>query len=390
MKTLALTGAQRFRVQDIPRPALRSRDVLLEVAAVGICGTDFHIYDGLVNYHLSPQRVPVPLAEQPQVLGHEFSGYVRAAGEEVKRVRLGDLVVADQVLNCRSQRRAEICEYCDTGDSHQCSFGQEHGITGLPGALSEFVAVPESNVVTARKATRPMDAALAEPLGCVIHAQDRADVSEARYRWEGKRRIQHVVILGAGSSGLLFLQYLRQVRKFAGEIFVLDLKAAKLQLAKKLGGTPIAADTEDVSFVIHRETRGEGVQYLIEATGNGKAFDWIGKIARRQATFSLYGGGHGDLAPGCLTPLQAMEFSVVTSAGASGRFSCEHGPEIYRRALDLIEDRTIDVACLVSHRYERLEDVPLAFSTHRHQDDFIKGVFTPISAEPLEPNEHAA
>ena len=75
-----------------------------------------------------------------------------------------------------------------------------------------------------------------------------------------------------------------------------------------------------------------------------------------------------------------MELSVVTSGGASGQFSCEHGPEIYRRALRLIEDRNIDVACLASHRYERLEEIPLAFSTHRYQDDFVKGVFAPAAA----------
>ena len=221
---------------------------------------------------------------------------------------------------------------------------------------------------------------LAEPLGCVIHAQDRADIAQARYGWEGKRRIKHVVILGAGPSGLLFLQYLRQQRRFDGEIFVLDLKAAKLRLAARLGGTPINPATEDVSGIIHRATRGGGIQYLIEATGNGKVFAWIAKLSCRQATLALYGAGHGDLAPGCLTPLQAMELSVVTSGGASGQFSSEHGPEIYRRALRLIEDRNIDVACMASHRYERLEEVPLAFSTHRYQDDFVKGVFAPAAA----------
>jgi L-iditol 2-dehydrogenase len=229
-----------------------------------------------------------------------------------------------------------------------------------------------------------LDAALAEPLGCVIHAQDRADLAHTRYSWEGKRRVRHIVVLGAGPSGLLFLQYLRRERRFDGEIFVLDLKPAKLRLAEELGGTAIDAAAEDVPNVIQRATHGEGIQYLIEATGNGKAFDWIAKLSCRQATLALYGAGHGDLAPGCLTPLQAMELSVVTSAGASGRFSCEHGPEIYRRALSLIENRIINTACMASHRYERLDDVPLAFSTHRHQDDFVKAVFTPATASSKE------
>ena len=380
MRILALVNVRQFDVQTAVCPRPSCNEVLVRVAAVGICGTDFHIYDGLANYHLGPQATPIPLTDKPQILGHEFSGFVEAIGDGVTRCRPGDLVIVDQVLNCHSQNRDEICEYCDSGDSHQCSFGQEYGITGLAGAFGEFVSVPEANVVPVRDGTSPLDAALAEPLACVIHAQDRVDLSHARFGWDGKRRIRHVAILGAGPSGLLFLQYLRRQRRFEGEIFVLDLKDAKLRLAERLGGTPVNVGSDDVADIIHDTTGGEGVQYLIEATGNGKAFDWIGKIACRQATLSLYGAGHGDLAPGCLTPLQCKELSVVTSAGASGRMSSDQGPEIYRRALRLIEDRIIDAACMVTHRYDSLAEVPLAFSTHRYQDDFIKGAFVPAAA----------
>ncbi len=382
MRILALADVRKFDIQVVACPWPNRNEVLLRVAAVGICGTDFHIYDGLANYHLGPEASPIPLTDQPQVLGHEISGFVERVGDGVTRCSPGDLVIVDQVLNCHSQKRDEICEYCASGDSHQCSFGKEYGITGLAGAFSEFVIVPEQNVVPAREGTSPLEAALSEPLGCVIHAQDRVDISQARYGWDGERRIRHIAILGAGPSGLLFLQYLRQQRRFDGELFVLDVKSAKLRLARRLGGTPIdVGRVEDVRGAIQRATCGDGVQYLIEATGNGKAFSWIGKIACRQATLSLYGAGHGDLAPGCLTPLQSMELSVVTSAGASGRFDSDRGPDIYRRALRLIEDRIIDVACMATHRYDSLEEVPLAFSNHRCEDDFIKGVFVPAASK---------
>ena len=354
--------------------------MLIRIAAVGICGTDFHIYDGLANYHLDSQAAAIPLASRPQVSGHEFSGFVEAVGDGVTRCRPGDLVLVDQVLNCYSQNRDELCEYCESGNSHQCLYGREYGITGLDGAFGEFVTVPELNVVPVKEGTSPLAAALSEPLACVIHAQDRVDESHVRYGWDGRKRIRHAAILGAGPSGLLFLQHLRRERRFDGEIFVLDLKDAKLQLAERLGGTPVNIATADVPRTIQSATHGEGVQYIVEASGNGKAFDWIGKIACRQATLSLYGAGHGDLAPGCLTPLQSMELSVVTSSGASGRFNSDEGSEIYRRALGLIEDRTIDVDCMVSHRYDSLEELPLAFSTHRHQDDFIKGAFVPAAS----------
>lgn len=377
MRALALTDVQRFRLVNIPLPSIQPDSVLIRVAAVGLCGTDLHIYKGDANYNLDLSFCPIPLSDSPQILGHEVSGWVERVGADVRRCQVGDLVIVDQVLSCVSQQRTDLCEYCETGDAHQCEFAQELGITGPPGGFSDFIAVPETNVVKVPEQTNAVQASMAEPLACIVHAQERADRAATRYSWEGKHRIRHVAILGAGPSGLLFLQFLRNVKRFDGEIIVIDRREAKLNLARQLGATAIDSRHVDVGALIRRTTRGEGIHYLIEATGSGTALDFIPKLVRKQATLLLYGAGHANLTSGCLTPWQAMELSVVSSAGASGKLTSQNGPEVYTQALQLISEGAINVECLATHRYNSLEQVPQAFSFDWHQDNFIKAVLVP-------------
>src|SRR6185369_4036178 len=122
----------------------------------------------------------------PQILGHEISGCVEETGTEVNDLAPGDRVVIDQGLNCVSMQRAPLCEYCRTGDSHQCEFYAEHGITGLPGGLAEFIVVPAVNAISIRSDLDLTAAALAEPLGCIIHSTDAAVRARARYHLNGK------------------------------------------------------------------------------------------------------------------------------------------------------------------------------------------------------------
>jgi L-iditol 2-dehydrogenase len=363
---------QRLVLKTVANPTLQQDSVLLRVAAVGICGTDFHIYSGHSNYHLDIDGRPIPLAESPQILGHEFAAVVEAIGDRVTRCEPGDLVVVDQVLSCVSQGRTDPCEYCQTGDSHQCEFAQEYGITGLPGAFAELIAVPEINVIKVPQNVSPVEAMLTEPLGCVMHAHDRAKAAKTRYEWEGNRRIRHIAILGAGPSGLLFIEYLRQVERFDGEIIVIDRREAKLEAARRLGSITVDSRYEDPGEAVARLTRGHGIQYLIEATGNGSVLNWIPKLVRKQATLLMYGAGHANLSSGCLTPWQSMELSVVTSAGASGPLEAQCGPRMHSRALHLIADRSLHPERVVSHKYDTLEELPEAFETASRREDFIK------------------
>src|ERR1700741_3021605 len=102
MRALALTAPRHMEVREIERPAPQPREVLLKVGGVGLCGTDFHIFEGHANYNSDLQGRLIPLSERAQILGHEFAGTVVEAGSAVGDLQIGDRVVVDQGLSCVS------------------------------------------------------------------------------------------------------------------------------------------------------------------------------------------------------------------------------------------------------------------------------------------------
>lgn len=372
MKASVLCDVHRLEVRDIPRPVISSYEVLVRVAAVGLCGTDVHIFAGHANYNTNEYGQPIPLALQPQILGHEITGVVEQVGSAVNDLREGDRVVIDQGLNCVSRRREVFCEYCRTENSHQCEFYREHGITGLPGGLAEFIAVPAVNAIKINAPLEVSTAALVEPLGCIIHSSDM--VAKARARHE-ERRVRSVLICGAGPAGLLFTQYLRNVLRYEGLLFVSDPNERKRQLAKSLGADeaidPAGADLVEV---VHEHTGGKGVEYLIEASGSGEVFRSMPGLICKQATVLLYGHGHAGTDLSVLSSILFKEPVLVSSVGASGGFESDGRPVVYTRALNLIEQKRIDIAPLITHRYTSFADVERALSNDIHTDDYVKGV----------------
>jgi L-iditol 2-dehydrogenase len=355
-------------------PVPDEQEVRLRVDAVGVCGTDFHIFEGLANYNLDARRRPISLETQAQILGHEFCGTIEALGSGVQRWSVGERVIVDQVRTCVSDRRAPLCEFCRSGDSHQCEYGREYGITGLAGAFAEYITVPAANLVPVPAALSTMAAALVEPLGCVLHACDRLEQAANRYWFAGRHPIRSVLIVGGGPAGLLFLQVLRTLRRFEGRIVVADVRPYSLELVSRFGGTTVNVRDGDPASLVGDANRGAPFECIIEATGNGAVFDWLPLVARRQATLLLYGAGHGNLKNGCLTPWQALEFTIATSAGASGKIAADGTPETYARALDAIVEGRVDVEDIVTHRYPDLESLARAFTHDSKQPEFVKGV----------------
>jgi L-iditol 2-dehydrogenase len=370
MKASVLCDVHRLEVRDIPRPVISPYEVLIRVAAVGLCGTDVHIFAGHANYNTNEYGQPIPLALQPQILGHEITGVVEQVGSAVSDLREGDRVVIDQGLNCVSRRREVLCEYCRTDNSHQCEFYREHGITGLPGGLAEFIAVPAVNAIKINAPLKASTAALVEPLGCIIHSSDM--VAKARAR---ERRVRSVLICGAGPAGLLFTQYLRNVLLYEGLLFVSDPNQRKRRLAKQLGADeaidPAGADLVEL---VHEHTGGKGVEYLIEASGSGDVFRSMPGLICKQATVLLYGHGHAGTDLSVLSSILFKEPVLVSSVGASGGFESDGRPAVYTRALNLIEQKRIDIAPLITHRYTSFAEVEKALSTDIHTDDYVKGV----------------
>ena len=374
MRALALTRPEGMEVREIPPPKLRPHDVLIGVGAVGLCGTDFHIYEGRANYHSDANGRLIPFEEQAQILGHEFCGTVVDRGSAVTDLQAGDRVSIDQGMNCVSLGRTEWCEYCVTGNSHQCADYAEHGITGLQGALAEYVAVPAVNAIKIESALPMQEAAMVEPLACIIHSTETMLQTPARYRFGGERPIRSVLICGAGPAGLLFTQYLRNIVGYDGLLIVTEPNEKRRRLAAAFGATAVDPSAVDLVEAVRDLTRGERIHYLIESAGIGQLFKQMPGLLRKQATVLLYGHGHHGVDLGVLNNVQFMEPTLIAPVGASGGFEADGRPSVYRRSLELLSSGRIDVTRLITHCYRTLEEVPQAFASDHFGADYIKGV----------------
>ncbi|KAB8319824.1 zinc-binding dehydrogenase [Tolypothrix campylonemoides VB511288] len=377
MRAMVLGDIAKLELREVPRPVVQQHEVLVRVSAVGLCGTDFHIFSGQANYNINQRGKAIPLVEQPQILGHELVGIVEEVGSLVKDLHIGDRVVIDQVLNCVSRRRQPKCEYCASSDSHQCQFYAEHGITGLPGGLAEYIAVPAVNVIPINSDLETIAAVLTEPLGCISHALDRVTRERTRYVINAEdidKRVRSILIFGAGPAGLLFIQYLYKVLNYDGLILVSEPNQRKRELASCFGAEVIDPQVVDLAEVVQEKTNGRRVEFLIDACGAGSVFRDMPVLIRRQATVLLYGLGHAGVDLSVLNNLQFMEPTLVVALGASGGFRSDGRPCTYDRALGLLAAKQIDVTSWITHRYQSLEAVPQAFISDHLEPDYIKGV----------------
>ncbi len=377
MRAAVLVDVGRIEVMEVPRVDPSPNEVLVRVQAVGLCGTDVQIAAGHGNYNLDALGRPVPLVEHPQILGHEIAGVVEELGRDVRDLVVGERVVVDQGRTCISEHRTPPCEFCLSGDSHQCEDYHEHGITGLPGAFAEFVTVPALNAVPLHSTITPEVAALTEPLGCIIHSMALLARSASRYRLDaasGDRAARTVLICGGGPAGLLFLQYLRAVSNFDGLVILSEPNALKRSLAEGWGAVTVDPSAGQVTEQVMERSSGRGAEILIEASGSGALFRDIPGLIRKQASVLLYGHGHTGVELSVMNPVQFREPTLVAPAGASGGHDTDGRPVTYRQALRLLEDGVIDVAPMITHRYSSLDDLPRALADEHRRRDYVKGV----------------
>jgi L-iditol 2-dehydrogenase len=380
MRAAVLVDVGRLEVRDVPCPDPAPHEVLVRVTAVGLCGTDLHIFAGRANYNRDERGRPIPLTEQPQILGHEIAGVVEAVGAGVDALRPGDRVVVDQGRNCVSEARSPVCEYCASGHSHQCEFYREHGITGSAGGLAEYLTIPAVNAVRIESELDAATAALTEPLGCVVHSSDMLIHTPARYALHGgsglRAQVRSTLICGAGPAGLLWVQYLRDVLGYDGLLLVSEPNAAKRALVDQFGAEAIDPATADLVEVVREKTCGRRIELLIEATGSGHVVASIPSLVRKQATVLLYGHGHAGVDLSVMNPLQFMEPTLLAPVGASGGFENDGRPSTYVRALRLIERGQVEVESLITHYYASLDSVARAFTDDHRAPDYVKGVAT--------------
>ncbi|MDQ0059485.1 zinc-dependent alcohol dehydrogenase family protein [Paenibacillus harenae] len=246
MKALVIDKPHHASVQEVPYPSPGRDEVVIRVERVGICGTDFHIFEG---EFLSPY---------PIIPGHEFSGTIHECGVGVEGFRIGERVTADPSLFCGR------CAYCLTNRGNQCENWGALGNT-VNGSMAEFVAVPARNVIRIPDSMSFVTAAFIEPIACVVHAMNRLRLKAG----------DSVLLLGAGAMGQQLVQTLS--RSGASRLTVVDVSETKLALAKKLGAT------ETVNARDKSRLAGVKFDVVVDATGIPAviedAFSYLGKTA---------------------------------------------------------------------------------------------------------------
>ncbi|NKY42616.1 zinc-dependent alcohol dehydrogenase family protein [Nocardia cerradoensis] len=300
MRALVIEKPGEYSVQTIPDPTPGPGEVVIEVSAVGICGTDIHIVEG--------EFPPTPY---PIVPGHEFCGQI------VEGPRSGEKVAVDPSLFCGA------CHYCRIGRGNLCERWGAIGDT-VNGAMAEYVAVPEANCFTLPDELPASHGALVEPLSCAVHGFDGLP------RTLGS----HYLIYGAGTMGLMMLQL--AVAAGAASISVVDLNTDRLQVARTLGADAVATNADEFD-------RPHGWEVVIDCTGAIPAIEDGLTRVRRGGTYQQFGVAPGD-ATASFSPFRIYndEITIVGSMAVVHSFG---------RAVDLVRKGAIDADTMVTHTF---------------------------------------
>jgi L-iditol 2-dehydrogenase len=319
-RALFLHGPHDARVAPFNLREARAGETLIEVASVGLCGSDLHYYkDGGIG---------AAVIQTPFVPGHEFGGYLCEDIGELG-LKAGRLVAVDPNRACGS------CEWCHEGHPNLCPNVEFIGAPPFDGAMTQRIWVPRSQLVPLPESFDPLDAAMLEPLGVALHAVGLA-----------KPRLGECVgVLGCGPIGLLLIQVLKAAG--AGEIFACDPLAHRRQMALKIGADHVGETVADVVAA----TKG-GAPLVVEATNSPNGFRDAVTATRIGGRVVLVGIPDGDL--------YSLSAADARRRGLKIKFARRMG-EVYPVAIRFLAEGRVDVRSIVSHRIG-LEETPGVFA----------------------------
>ncbi len=314
MKALVLEKYLDLEYKDVSEPSIGPDDVLVQVKACGICGSDIHGIDGA-----SGRRIP------PIIMGHEASGIITEVGQNVKEYSRGDRVTFDSTVYCGS------CFYCRRGEINLCDNRRVLGVScddyRRNGAHADYVSVPQHILYRLPESLSFEQAAMVEPCSVAFHAIERTPLSIN----------DTVVVVGAGMIGLLVIQTLRAVG--CGQIIAVDIESEKLELARQLGADiGLNSDKTDVTSEIKRITQDRGADVAFEVVGITPALKTALDSIRKGGALTLI----GNVAPNVDLNLQSVVVREITLYG-----SCASKGE-YPACLDMIARGAINVDALIS------------------------------------------
>jgi L-iditol 2-dehydrogenase len=342
MKALLLSSYRNLELAELPAPSPAPDEVLIRVAACGICGSDVHGYDGS-----SGRRIP------PIVMGHEAAGIIASIGNAVKNFVPGERVTFDSTVYCGE------CPNCRRGSVNLCDRRQVLGVScgdyRRAGAFAEFVSVPARILYRLPDSFPFAEAAMLEAVAVAIHGVNLVQLTPD----------STALVVGAGTIGILTLQALRAAS--CSKVFVTDVDTQRLALAKKLGATEILLSDDSLLPKILERTNNEGVDVTLECVGRNETVAVSIDATRKGGTVVLV----GNIAPNVNLPLQKVVSRQIRLQG-----SCASAGE-YPQAIEWMASGKIQVKPLIT-AIAPLEDGPRWFERlHAREPNILKVVLTP-------------
>jgi threonine 3-dehydrogenase len=330
----AIIKAERgpgFTMVDKPVPDTLGRsEVLVRILATSICGTDVHIYKW---DKWSAGRIKPPLT-----VGHEFSGEVVKIGEDVRSVKVGDIVSAETHIVCG------VCEFCREGNSHICKDTKIIGVD-TDGCFAEYARMPAQNLIKDTTGLDPKYLSVQEPLGNAVHTMLHFDITA-----------KTVAVVGCGPIGLMGVNIAKAVG--ATKIIAIEINDYRIALAKELGASVVINPLkEDVVQRVLEETGGVGVDVVTEFSGNKSAIEAAFKYIKAGGKMSMLG-----IVPESIEIDLSNDviFKGVTIYGVIGRKMFT----TWNQVQGLLESGKLDIEKIVTHAFA-LEDFEAAMAVMR-------------------------
>jgi len=337
MKAAVVKDNSTIKITHIENPELGPNDILVQMSACGICGSDV-------------EKVFGKYGQPSMKLGHEPAGTIIKIGSQVENFTVGDRVFTHHHVACYSK----TCHECSHGNETMCEKYYQSNLN--PCGLADEYVVPEWNVKHGGVLKIPdemsfEEAAMIEPLACCLRAWKKFNY----------QKNDTAVILGVGPTGIMHALLARSVG--FSKIFCSDLNDFRLDFAKKLGFEAVRSNESSEKIL---QSTIDGVDVAIVATGNLNAFDSAINLVRKGGTIVMFGVPSKDASIDInMSNVYSKEITITTTYAASDIDT--------KNALELIASGTIDVKSLITHKYT-LEDSQKAFEHAKTGDNAMKSI----------------
>jgi len=316
MKAALLHRPGHLTLEEVPVPETGDDEALIEVKACGICGTD------VLAYHGGHPRITYP-----RILGHEFSGVVRAVGRNVEKIAPGMRVTSTMEIQCGR------CWACRHGHLNHCQSGRSIGLS-IDGGMAQYMKAPARNLLQLPENIDFEIGAIAETLAVgynAIRLKARAGAGDV------------VVILGAGPVGMDVLACARAAGVY---IIIADVMKNRLKIAEEMGADrAVCVAEEDLRKVVYEATGDRGADVVVETVGSsaaGTVFQAV-ELTRPRGTIVIMGTNAENRAEFPVTTFKEKEMTMIGSRGIPF--------DALERALMLLGQERVDLKPVITHRF---------------------------------------